>query len=385
MHGLSPKTAIALLCATTMIVGRASAAPYKINDLGTLGGTTTYAGGINANGQVAGSSFTAGQPSEMHPTLYSNGTLVDLGTLGGKNASAFQVNASGQVAGTSETKGDNNQNAHAFLYANGKMNDLGTLGGQYSAASGLNDAGQVVGVADTGVGTLHTHAFLYAGGTMTDLGTLGGYYSAASAINNGGQIVGQASLPYDASRPFEGQHAFLFSQGKMTDLGTLPGSGSSVASSINASGDIVGESGHAFLFRQGKMTDLGTLGGTSSAASAINDQGQVVGNSTLAAASPPPNPAGNLINDWSPRHAFLYSGGRMVDLNTLIPADSGWLLSSAVSINDLGQIVATGDSGDGRSHVLLLTPTAAPEPSSLAVFGVALLSAIVIRRRAPRA
>jgi probable HAF family extracellular repeat protein len=68
------------------------------------------------------------------------------------------------------------------------------------------------------------------------------------------------------------------------------------------------------VYSNGKMTDLGTLGGPTSAGSgsagvAINDSGQVAGNSTTA--------SGGLT------HAFLYSNGKMTDLGTLGGNSSG--------------------------------------------------------------
>ena len=72
----------------------------------------------------------------------------------------------------------------------------------------------------------------------------------------------------------------------MKDLGTL-GGGYSAASAINDMGQVVGDStnasgfSHAFIWnRMTGLKDLGTLGGGYSAASAINGMGQVVGYST---------------------------------------------------------------------------------------------------------
>jgi hypothetical protein len=45
----------------------------------------------------------------------------------------------------------------------------------------------------------------------------------------------------------------------------------------------------------------------------------------------------------------------MEDLNTLIPASSGWTLNSAADINLWGQIVGSGML-NGQAHGFLLTP-----------------------------
>lgn len=268
--------------------------------LGLLpGGNASYASGINNAGQMAGYSYQFPTNIGYRALLYSGGSMQDLGTLGGASSSAYGINASGLVVGYADTAG--NAAYHAFLYSGGSMQDLGTLGGSNSLAYGINAAGQVVGYSSTSSGV--NHAFLYANGTMQDLGVLSGSgNSRAYAINNTGQVVG-----YSNATAASGIHAFLYSGGVMQDLGTLGGS-SSGAYGINASGQVVGYASttgnvanHAFLYSGGVMQDLGTLGGSESRALGINDAGIVVGFSSTG----------------SQNHAFLYSGGGMHDLNVL--------------------------------------------------------------------
>lgn len=63
------------------LAGAASATPlYSVNNLGTLGGSSNYAQGLNNNGQVVGWSYTAGD-LQQHAFLYSNGSMSDLNSL----------------------------------------------------------------------------------------------------------------------------------------------------------------------------------------------------------------------------------------------------------------------------------------------------------------
>jgi len=77
----------------------------------------------------------------------------------------------------------------------------------------------------------------------------------------------------------------------------------------------------------GTLTDLGTLGGDDTVPYAINNLGQVVGYSVDAATN---------------THAFLWQSGTMVDLNSLLPTNSGWELIVAQFINDSHRIAGIG-------------------------------------------
>ena len=56
------------------------------------------------------------------------------------------------------------------------------------------------------------------------------------------------------------------------------------------------------------------------------------------------------------QYAFLYSGGTMIDLNTVIDTNSGWTLEVATAINDGGQIFGVGSHAAEPLRAFLLTP-----------------------------
>jgi probable HAF family extracellular repeat protein len=312
-----------------------------IVDLQTLGGTFSLASGINSSGQIIGESTTAGD-LESHGFLFDGTAQVDLGTLGGTVSTAVAINAAGVVAGHSTLAGD--WEWRAFLYSNGVVTPIGTLGGSASFACAINGLGEVAGYSYT-TNDRESHPFVFSSGTLTDLGTLGGPATPA-ALNDAGQVVGESVTTNGET------HAFLYSAGAMIDLGTLGGT-YSTAYAINQSGQVIGDASttddaeyRAFVYAGATMVDLGTLGGVDSSAFAINNRGQVVGESSDAAGRSAP---------------FLWQNGVMVNLNSLLPADSQWVLHSAFFINDAGQIVGYGDY-QGVFRWYLFTPGSPNRP-----------------------
>lgn len=223
------------------------------------------------------------------------------------------VNERGHVAGWALVDSTVNSvtgqpTQHPFLWVSGRMIDLGTLGGTLAvvgslqdggAGGGLNNREQIIGTSSL-AGDSKIHPFLWEDGVLTDLGTFGGDNGEAFWINDGGEIVGRADLPGS-----QVHHAFLWKHGRMIDLGIPPGQTCSTALDINSRGQVIIDTGIC-----------GAGGGPGS----------------------------------------LWEAGKLYDLNTLIPANSGLVVGDVNFINDRGEIAATGLLPNGDEHAILLLP-----------------------------
>jgi probable HAF family extracellular repeat protein len=309
---------------------------YDVVDLGTLGGGSSSAHGINNAGEVVGTSGTA-VPTEGHAFLYSAGLMHDLGTLGGEDSFAYSIDAFGRVTGYANP--DGNTVGRAYLYESGTMKPLETLGGLVNQGNSINDSGHVAGWSEI-TGRTAYHAFYFDGTRMQDLGTLGGTRSEGYAINESGVVVGRSYTTDDTA-----QHAFIFDGSGMRDLGTLGGS-ESAAYGVNDTGLVVGTSQipgdtsfRAFVYDGTEIRQMGNL--HNSVAYSINSSGRAVGDYVA------PN---------TESHGFLFDGVTTYDLNSLIDPASGWTIRGARAINDLGQIAALGCNASYQCRAVRLDP-----------------------------
>jgi probable HAF family extracellular repeat protein len=342
---LSPSLGVAL--------GQQLAAPhlsYDVINLGTpLGGTFANAQTLSLQGFVAGWANVTGDVAE-HAVLWRTNGTKDLGTLGGPNSallgglSGFSETATPDPLGQDFCLLGTHLTCQALTVVHQSEVALPTLGGTGGTAFGNNDLGQVVGVSLTAIqdaGCLvggqpqpplyqvqQGLPVVWQNGQVTSLPLFAGDSDGLANGNNDlGQIVG--STGSCVANP--AAHAVLWSNGQVIDLGNLGGAKNHQPVAINTLGQITGGSGipgdlaqHAFLWQKGVMTDLGTLpGDTYSFGNSINNLGQIVGYSCDV--------------NFNCR-AVLWENGSIVDLNTLIPADSNLVLNYAATIDDLGII-----------------------------------------------
>jgi probable HAF family extracellular repeat protein len=307
------------------IAGAASSGSYAVTNLAGLGGTSSAGNGINNRGWVAGTSDLAGDQTER-AALWIDGSLTDLGTLGGPNSGVLWPvkDERGIVAGISQTAQPD------------------PLGERWSC-SAFFPAATATGYQCLG--------FVWQEGVMRPLPTLGGTNGFATGVNNRGEIVGWAeNTVHDstcvAPQVLQFRAVVWESKGGLIELPPLPGDTVSAATAINDRGQVVGISGicdravgrfsaiHAVLWQDGRPIDLGSLGGVAwNTPMAINERGDVVGFSNVSAAS-----GGRFA-----AHAFLWTARDGIrDLGTL-PGDS---TSQALGINARGDVVGTSCDAD---------------------------------------
>ena len=300
---------------------------YQVSSLPTLGGTSNAGNSINNQTWVAGYSRLTGNQSR-HAALWRNGSLSDLGTLGGPNSSVtWNVkNTQGIIVGISQTA------------------DPEPLGEAWSSAA-FYTGPFTVGFINLG--------FVWENNQMRGLPNFqGGHNGFATGANNLGEAVGWAENDVHDVTCVSPQ-VLQFLPAKWTlgppdviqDLPLIPGDTSGAATAINDNGQIVGISGicdqavgrhtakHAVLWENGTVTDIYPDAAAPwwNTPTAINELGDIVG-----FAGDPAFVEGDVL------HAFMWSREDGIrPLKPLKGRTPKHVDSEAYDINERGQIVGT--------------------------------------------
>jgi probable HAF family extracellular repeat protein len=298
--------------------------------------------------------------------------VVNLAARGGPTNSANSINEQTLIAGY--TDAPDGASRHATLWFFGFRSDLGTLGGPNSNVAWpvKNRIGLIAGIAQTDIveplgQTWSCRSFFafptrsgficsavaWENGAIRALPTLGGYNGFATGANNHRQIVGWAQNtvldpscnPVHVKQQF---HAVMWGPGEnqILDLRPLQGDTTSAATAINDKGQVAGISGNcgtavggtsareAVMWERGRPRVLGNLGGIAwNTPMALNERGDVVGFSNIRKED-------GATPNW---HAFMWTKERGIrDLGAL----DGYPLSQALGINEKRQVVGTSCTSD---------------------------------------
>jgi probable HAF family extracellular repeat protein len=258
---------------------------------------------IGNRGQILGTGDEVRQPIPKPTdrglvwTPNSSGSYdLVINDFGGVESYLFDTNNRNQIPGRNI---DSPEHETPIYFENGSVTQLTDLGGGGGTARGINSKGQIVGFVDSDglVNGVDTNTAVIwerdANGVyqLTNLGTFGADQATLRDINGAGQIIGS----------------------------TTNGEGSTATST-------------PFIYQDGAFTALGSLGGKTGSTNGINEFGEVVGASQIASGT---------------NHGYVYIGGQLTDLNDLVTTPLTYngaavTLTSAVSINNFGEIVATG-------------------------------------------
>lgn len=307
--------------------------------------------------------------------------VVPLGTnfSSGGNSYSYRMSDSG-IFTTGITRPDSNNVYRPFTFSRstGFVELPSPFGFGYSWGQSINDSGKTL-IA----GGSRSYVYDRDTDTYQELPNIFGGTSVGAQDINNNLIVG-------AARAGSGElRAFLWNNGVFTDLTALYGI--TDALKINDAGDIMCVRNYEpCLISNGILHIISSSGNYGGDPNGMNNSGTVVGMSvdtTGLARGFKYNGVSQvlpIVNGFNPAHpkdisdcdqivgtgftmppnavftrAFLMWNGQVTDLNSLIPANSGWVLEDAVDISRTsGRIIVNGKR-NGEPRSAMLVPNAA--------------------------
>jgi probable HAF family extracellular repeat protein len=338
-------------------------AAYSITDLGR-----GQANALNNRGDVVGQAFDGRKDVDGdllgQAFVWHQGRRQLLKPFRGPFSIANSINDRGQVVGDGAWANlgpyYNEWTRHAFLWQNGVLRDLHPRSGWAAKQKNLSSSGVAVDRNGLVALSVNLDTFLWRNGQWQDLKTHSDKAGLDTAVPVAMNNTGQIALYLQASG---WEHGGVWKDGNSQVLAS-PDNGpvtiegrtfhvpvNNYAYSINDKGVVVGDDDdrEALSWLYGKPTALLGLYHHGEMtyemrAEHINNHGQIVG-----------TVSDDLYVEKPEQQAVLWQGGKVVDLNACLAANSGWMLEDARDINEIGQIVGRG-TYKGKEHAFLLTP-----------------------------
>lgn len=216
------------------VVWKADGTTSLLPDLSSKGVASTWVRDLDDSGNAVGKA--RGAHRDQPAVLWRNGKIESLPVMAPlAKEEANAINARGDIVGTTTA---NSPTKNAVLWRNGQVIELEHS--TFSSANDVNDAGIIVGVTEHTVSEGGWLAVYWDNGPgITRLGCVkpnGFDEERAVAINNDGLIVGVCQANGV-------NHAAAWDLGGTREQMRLVDDGESVATDVNASGAIVGQSG----------------------------------------------------------------------------------------------------------------------------------------------
>lgn len=295
---------------------------------------------VNNSGVIAGN-------FSQHAGYWSGGMYTILPDLG-FGAIARSINGQGDIVGTVHLAGGQNE---AALWRGGILNLLGRQNGFNTEAMAINASGHVLiqsAESNNSIG------YFYDGATFRDIVLPG--YGYLTDLNDNDVACG-----WSTGVPLGDSGGIIWINNAVVSLGPC-NNDPFQALSLNNYETIAGYAGLESYRWEDGVFDY--VAGYPDMVRAINDAGDIVGEIGVGS---------DLAVIWVDGHTRHV----LADLTSLPP---NLKLERAVGISNTGLITGIAYSTDGSGNSsFLLTPV--PEPTTIAVLGIGLLSAIKKRRR----